>query len=271
MIVLGMLGATTVHYHDREVSLRPSHAILSLIFASKPGNAAASHEIQRLVWPDQSPGDATAANLRSCIRTFRRGFAAALGLSALPVGHAFPPERTTVAGHSGYQMAISATDSDAFGQLATEARLSLEAGRPEAAWAQATDALKLWRGAPFADAGTRSFAVGPAARLNDLHVAVRITRAEAAIWRGTQREISGDLQDLVADQPGNFDAWYLLVNALARSGRIAEAAGACQRAARYAHAQGIDDPRHQRLQYDLLNGNLAMTGPPWPGQRLAAG
>jgi DNA-binding SARP family transcriptional activator len=271
MIILGMLGATTVRYHDREVSLRPTHAVLSLIFASEPGNAVASHEIQRLAWPDQVLREATAANLRSSIRTLRTSFAAALGPGVPPEGGTFPPERTTVAGQSGYRMRICATDADTFCQLATEARLSLEAARPEAAWAQASDALTLWRGAPLADAGARAFAVGLAARLNDMHVAVRITRAEAAIWRGTQREIIGDLRDLVADQPSNFDACFLLVNALARSGRIAEAADACQSAIRYAHTWGVAGSRHKRLQYDLLNENLAMTGPPWPGSAVRPG
>jgi SARP family transcriptional regulator, regulator of embCAB operon len=271
VIILGMLGPTTLHYHEYEVSLRPTHAVLSLIFASEPGNAVASHEIQRLTWPDRPPCDATAANLRSTIRMLRRSFAAAFGFPAPPEGGAFPPARAIVAGHPGYRMPISATDADTFSQLATDARLSLEAGRPEAAWAQASGALKLWRGKPLADAGARSFAVGLAARLNDLHVAVRITRAEAEIWRGTHREIVGDLCDLVADYPGNFDAWCFLVNALARAGRIEEAADACQRAVRYAHARGIDDLRHKRLQYDLLNGNLPMTGPPWPAAAVPDG
>jgi DNA-binding SARP family transcriptional activator len=259
-----MLGPTTLHYHDHEVSLRPTHAVLSLIFASEPGNAVPSHEIQRLTWQDRSPSDATAANLRSSIRMLRRSFAAACGSAAPPEGGAFPPARAVVAGHPGYRMSISTTDADTFAQLATDARLSLEAGLPDAAWSQASAALRLWRGKPLADAGARSFAVGLATRLSDLHVAVRITRAEAAIWRGTHREIAGDLSDLVADYPGHFDAWSLLVNALARAGRIDEAADACQRSVRYAHARGIDDLRHKRLQYDLLNGNLPLTGPPRP-------
>lgn len=262
MIILGILGATTLSYHGREVSLRPTHAVLSLIFASEPGNAVASHEIQRLTWQDRMPGEATAANMRSSIRTFRASFANALGFAAPPAGATFPPERVNVAGHPGYRMLISATDAEAFGQLATDARLSLEAGRPDAAWVLASDALKLWRGKPLADAGARSFAVGLAARLDELQVAVRITRAEAAIWRGTHREITGDLRDLVAERPGNFDAWFLLVNALARAGRVDEAADCCQRAISHAHARGIDDPRHKRLQYDLLNGNLPMAGRP---------
>ncbi len=49
MIVLGVLGATTLHYNGREVALRPTRAILSLIFASEPGNAVPSHEIQRAI------------------------------------------------------------------------------------------------------------------------------------------------------------------------------------------------------------------------------
>lgn len=267
MITLGILGATTLRYDGREVSLRPTHAVLSLIFASEPGNALASHDIQRLAWPDRVPCGATAANLRSSIRTFRRSFAAALGRNTLPEGDAFPPERTTIAGHSGYQMCISESDAEVFGHLATEARLSLETGRPEAAWAQANEALRLWRGVPLVDAGARPFAVGLATRFNELHVAVRLTRAEAGIWRGNQREITGDLQALAADNPGNFDAWYLLVNALARSGRVVEAAEACQRAIRYAQTQGIYDLRHERLQHDLLNAYLPMTGPLWPEQR----
>ena len=240
MIILGILGATTLSYHGREVS----------------------HEIQRLTWQDRMPGEATAANLRSSIRTFRASFASALGFAAPPAGATFPPERVNVAGHSGYRMLISVTDAEAFGLLATDARLSLEAGGAEAPRGEASQPRKEWGGQPLGEPGARSFAVGLAARLDELQVAVRITRAEAGIWRGTHREITGDLRDLVTERPGNFDAWFLLVNALARAGRVDEAADCCQRAISYAHARGIVDPRHQRLQYDLLNGNLPVTGRP---------
>jgi DNA-binding SARP family transcriptional activator len=263
-ITVGILGPTTVAWDGHEVTLSSMSAVLALILAVAPGNVATSGEIQRKAWPEREPDDQTSARLRSAILAMRARFAAAV--PGMPARAACPPYRAIVAGSAGYQLPAVETDGELFADLARRARLSLLHEDPRAAWRQTGDALRLWRGDPFADAGERSFAVEPALRLEQTRLAVELARCEAAILLGMHREVFPDLERLAVSWPGDFGITCLLVTALARCGRIGQAAEACFQALDYAHKHGLDDTAHRRLQFDALSGNIGRAGPPWrPG------
>ncbi|HUC57062.1 MAG TPA: BTAD domain-containing putative transcriptional regulator [Streptosporangiaceae bacterium] len=260
-ITVGILGPTVVAWEGHEVTLSSMGAVLALILAVAPGNIATSGDIQRKAWPEREPDGQTSARLRSAILAMRERFASAV--PEMPPRAECPPYRAIVAGSAGYQLPAVETDADVFADLAGRARLSLMQDDARAAWGEAGDALRLWRGSPFADAGGRSFAVGPALRLEQARLAVEMARCEAAIMLGMHREIFPDLERLAAAWPGDFGITCLLVTALARCGRIGQAAEACCQALSHARQHGLDDSAHQQLQYDALSGSIPAAGPPW--------
>lgn len=258
MITVNILGPTVIVWDGHEVTLSPIGAVLVLILAVTPGNAAASGDIQRKAWPDREPDDRSAARLRSAILAMRSRFAGAL--PEPPPRAVCPPDRVVVAGKPGYRLAALRTDADEFASLAGQARLSLQQHDPMTAWKQACDAMLFWRGDPLADASGRSFAVGLASRLEQVRHAAEITRCEAALWLGMHREITPDLERLAASWPGDFGISRLLITALTRCGRIGHAADVCYKAIINAQEHGFDDSPYRQLQYDVLNGMIPAAG-----------
>ena len=95
---------------------------------------------------------------------------------------------------------------------------------------QLREALGLWRGPAVSELPSEH------ARLEDLRLAVLEERLEADLARGCHAELVGELELLVADEPHREGLRALLMIALYRSGRQAEALAA-YRAARAALAE----------------------------------
>ena len=85
------------------------------------------------------------------------------------------------------------------------------------------DALALWRGEPLSDFNTEQWATVEAARLAELKLAALTERAQIALALGRHLEVVGDLEPLVATDPTLESLAGLLMVALYRSGRQAEA------------------------------------------------
>ena len=85
------------------------------------------------------------------------------------------------------------------------------------------DALALWRGDPLSDFAVEHWAAAEAARLTELRLAAMTERAQAALTLGRQVEVIGDLEPVVADDPTLESLAGLLMLALYRSGRQADA------------------------------------------------
>ena len=85
------------------------------------------------------------------------------------------------------------------------------------------DALALWRGEPLSDFATEHWAIAEAARLTELRLAAMTERAQVALALGRHHEVVGDLEPVVADDPTLESLAGLLMVALYRSGRQADA------------------------------------------------
>jgi predicted ATPase/DNA-binding SARP family transcriptional activator len=85
------------------------------------------------------------------------------------------------------------------------------------------DALALWRGDPLSDFATEQWATAEAARLTELRLAAMTERARVALALGRHAEVVGDLEPVVADDPTRESLAGLLMLALYRSGRQADA------------------------------------------------
>ena len=85
------------------------------------------------------------------------------------------------------------------------------------------DALALWRGDPLSDFADEQWATAEAARLTELRLAAMTERAQVALALGRHLEVIGDLEPVVAYDPTLESLAGLLMLALYRSGRQADA------------------------------------------------
>jgi DNA-binding SARP family transcriptional activator/WD40 repeat protein len=132
-------------------------------------------------------------------------------------------------GH-GYllRVAAGALDLDRFGELVERGRHALASGEPERAATVLQEALGLWRGPPLADFAYEQFAQAPIAQLEELQLAAVEERVEADLALGRERELVGELRELVERYPLRERLRGQLMLALYRCGRQAEALQAFQ-------------------------------------------
>jgi energy-coupling factor transporter ATP-binding protein EcfA2 len=109
----------------------------------------------------------------------------------------------------------------------------LAADRPEAARSALTRALGLWRGAAFEEFAFEDFARPEAVRLEELRLAAQEASLQAELELGLHATAVVELERLTAAQPLRERLWALLMLALYRSGRQADALRA------YAHARRL--------------------------------
>ena len=94
---------------------------------------------------------------------------------------------------------------------------------PTASQALMEQGLLLWRGRPFADLGDEAFVEVESRRLEGRHLLARRTLAESRIAQGRYADVIGDLEAMAAEHPLEEAVVQLLMTALHRSGRTADA------------------------------------------------
>jgi DNA-binding CsgD family transcriptional regulator len=122
-------------------------------------------------------------------------------------------------------------DSRDFEQAVKAGQARLDADDPAEAEHAFTTALGLWRGPPFAELSTRE-AVALRARFHELRDQAATGLAEARLQAGRAAHALADLEALVVEEPLHERRWWLLMLALYRCGRRAEALATFGRARR---------------------------------------
>ncbi|RKN04522.1 SARP family transcriptional regulator [Streptomyces radicis] len=124
----------------------------------------------------------------------------------------------------GYLLPLRQHESDLaeFDRLTAAARSALAAGRRAEAVRILGTALALWRGRPLAD-GTDELVRSEAPALEERRVDAFLRKAEAELALGRCAELVGELRTFVAEHPLSEQLRALLMLALYRSGRVAEA------------------------------------------------
>ena len=87
----------------------------------------------------------------------------------------------------------------------------------------AGEALASWRGRAFGDLADEPFAAARAAQLEERRLAVIELGYRAALALGHHRDVIGEIEQSVARHPLREQLWVLLMTALYRAGRQAEA------------------------------------------------
>ena len=224
-------------------------ALLALL-ALRPGQPVSADRLIDVLW-----GDGQAANpvnaLQAQIGQLRR----TLGATAI---------LTTEA---GYALDAGPDDVDVvrFEQLVATGRRLFEEGETAPASTTLGEALRLRRGEPLAEFAYAGFADAERAHLAELTLAAIETRAEAGLVLGRHGELAGELEALCREHPLRERLWELLMLALYRAGRQAEALRAYTEARdRLVGELGIDPgPALRELEARILaqDPSLAAAGP----------
>jgi DNA-binding SARP family transcriptional activator len=209
-------------------------ALLGLLLVNA-NRVVSTDEIADALWGERAPPTA-ASSLQNLVARLRR----AIGPDRLQT---CPP---------GYKLAVEPDELDLsrFEQLVAAARAAAPADRVPLLDA----ALGLVRGEPLADLAYEGWAFAEAHRLEELVLSAVEDRLSAKLELGVQAETVADLEALVTLHPLRERLRGLLMLALYRSGRQAEAVAAYQEA-RHALVEelGIDpSPELQELYKSIL-------------------
>jgi DNA-binding SARP family transcriptional activator len=159
-----------------------------------------------------------------------------------------------------------------FAELVDEGRRFLADGAPEEADEVLARALALWRGSALADFRYEEFARNEIGRLEELRLAALERRLEAALALGRHAEAVGELEGLVREHPLREGLRELLILALYRSGRQADALATYQDArTALVEELGLDpSPALQQLEQEILRQDPALDLAPLGGRRRRA-
>jgi DNA-binding SARP family transcriptional activator len=237
-----ILGPLEVAHDGAPVRLAGSRqrALLAILLLHA-GEAVSTDSLIDELWGDEPP-DARATALRVRISQLRR----ALG----------PAGDLLVTRAPGYALALSPEQLDLrrFERLVEEGERSLSGEDAAAAAESLHAALALWRGPPLADFRYMPFAQDAIVRLEELQLKAIELRIEADLALGRHARLAGELQALVRRHPLRERLSGLLMLALYRDGRQAEALDAYRAArSRLVEEIGLEPgPEMQELQSRIL-------------------
>jgi DNA-binding SARP family transcriptional activator len=166
---------------------------------------------------------------------------------------------------NGYQIVAGESDLDVsrFEAHLAAARTAARDGSWEAAAEQARAGLKLWRGEPLADVESELLATRDVPRLVELRLQAVEVRVDADLHLGRDAEASTELERLAAAHPLRERLHGLLMLALYRDGRQAEALAAYARARQILADELGTEPGSalRRLHQQILTGDSALDPP----------
>ena len=179
----------------------------------------------------------------------------------------------------GYALEVDADHVDvlAVQQVAATAARLREGARARAGGRPVRLALRLFRGTPLLVAGDAEWASVPRTRVDEAHTTLLEIRFWARLELGGAAGVIGELEGAVADHPFQEALWELLITALYRVGRQADALAAYQRVRNHlADELGLDPgPQLQQLEREILAQDAAvgvsLTARPTPGSGTSAG
>lgn len=167
-------------------------------------------------------------------------------------------------GH-GYQLLADdgAVDASLFERAAEMGRRSLAVGKTGHGVGQLAEALGLWRGRPFADVPTTHTITAAAERLEQIRLTATEDRLKGALDLGRHANVIDELSELVDAHPFRERMQGLLMTALYRCGRRAEAVAAYHRARNTLVAELGLEPGNElrRLHQAILTDSPDLAAP----------
>jgi len=197
-------------------------ALLAALVISA-GRAVPISSLQHTLW-----GDAIPAAADNTLQTYVSQLRQALGADAI-----------ALVDHS-YRLDVEAATIDAVRFERLLAAAIEQRSDPDRCRELCRDALDLWRGRAFGDLADDEAFVLEAYRLDELRLATMELELESELALGRHELIIGELEIGVDEHPYHEGLWYLLIDALDRSGRRVEALRACERLRSVLAEAGIE-------------------------------
>ena len=213
---VGVLGPVMAWNNEEELLVgQPRQQAVLGILAMRANRVISRSELVDAVWGQEPPHSAE-GGVYTYVAGLRRIFEPGRSLRG--------PGRILVSSGAGYVLHLvpGQPDAVAFEQYLHRARQMRKAGDLAGVAVTLQTALGLWRGVAFAGV-PGPFAETERARLGELKSAAEEEKADALIALGRHEEVLADLTAMVADYPLRERMRGLLMLALYRSGRQAEA------------------------------------------------
>ncbi|RST05406.1 hypothetical protein EF910_13320 [Streptomyces sp. WAC07149] len=247
--VLGTFTVETSGGTPRTPQALKLRALLALLCLND-GHPMSAPQLIEALWSGAPPRTAATA-LQVYVSRLRKHLAeSGLDASALVTR---PP---------GYllETAPHALDLHGFEALYREAGVLRGAGRLEEASLALSRALELWAGPALADLRTVPALHSLGRRLDEKRSAALEERAETELLLGRHKQLTGELYGLIDEQPMRETFHELLMLALYRSGRPAEALMIYNRIRRVLIDElGIEPgPRLRQLQQSVLSRDISL-------------
>ncbi|MFI9386551.1 BTAD domain-containing putative transcriptional regulator [Kutzneria sp. NPDC052558] len=256
-----VLGRIQVLVNGAEVELGPSGPrSVFAVLALRANTTVTLDELIAALWGDTPPRTAE-GGIYSHVSTLRKALEPGRGRKDEP--------RVLTSSRAGYSLVLppEAVDAFRFETEASEARRRWAANDFDAALIHCDRALREWGGPPLGGAAG-PFAEAERARLELLELDLLELRCAALLETGAAGAAAAALTTLTAEHPLRERLHELLMLALGRSGRQAEAIGVYQRLrARLIDELGVEPgPATRRVHEQLLAGDD--TTPIEPGPRV---
>jgi DNA-binding SARP family transcriptional activator len=244
-----LLGPLEIVVDGRPVRLDAGkpRALLALLLLNR-NRAVATDVLVEELWGEAAPARAT-----KTVQVYISQLRKALG-----------PDRV-VTKPPGYELRVEEgeLDLDRFERLATEARERLAGGDAKGAAQLLEQALALWRGPALREFRTEPFADAAASRLEELRLAAQEDLLQAEIDAGRHADALPGLETLVKAEPLRERPRELLMVALYRAGRQADALDLYRRTRElYVEELGIEPgPALQELERAVLRQDPSLRAP----------
>lgn len=239
-----LLGPVDVVDDDgRPVTLGgPKERLVLAVLAVHAGEVVSEDRLVDALWGENPPRTA-GKTLQSYVSRLRKALASYEGVA---IESASP----------GYLLRCTpgARDVDRLEALLAEGRRAIGAGDPDGAAVLLSEAEQLWRGPVLGELAGEPFALGEAARLEELRTVVIEERIDAELAAGRHAAVVAELESLTARYPLRERLWKARMLALYRSGRQADALRAFQELRSHlAEELGIDPtPELAALEQAIL-------------------
>ena len=254
-LVFAVLGPLQVRGDAGPIDLRsPKERALLAHLVARAGRPVSSDELIDTLWAERPPRTAAKAlqnhvfRLRNLLEPDRDGSPVLL-----------------VTDGSGYRLNVpdDAVDARRFERLVGLGRRAYQDGRVEAAAATLGEALALWRGPAYAGLESTLFGSSEARRLEELRLVALEDRIATELDLGHARELVAELESLVHEHPLRERFWQLLVLALYRADRQADALAAYSRARDVLVEElGVEPSAElRRLHLQVLEQDGALNAP----------
>lgn len=244
------LGPIEVWNGGRQVALggpKPKTLLVALLL--QPGQVVPVERLIDMIW-DESPPQSAGALVHTYVSALRREAGRALVTRA-----------------PGYVLDVEYSDVEEFMRHVSLARQAERDGDPATACRHYEQGLALWRG-PALHGIEASFARGQALALEETRLSAEEGLGRCELAQGRFEDAIGRLSALAHSHPAREDTRVLLMSALYRAGRQADALDVYREARTHLHDElGIEpgeklQQMHRQLLVGVLEAPPAVVTPP---------